>query len=161
MKNEKLLDKINEQVTFEIASGYIYLGMAAWAADNNWDGFSHFMYKQWEEELEHAHKMAQFLMDLGYPVKYLAIEAAPSEYKDLLDLAKTSLKHEQEVTERINKIIDMAREYDDKRVESFMRWYIDEQVEEESNFEALIARIERTEMSNAGLMILDNELKQR
>ncbi|MDO5754634.1 MAG: ferritin [Tissierellia bacterium] len=161
MKNQELMDKINEQVTFEIASGYVYLGMAAWAADNDWDGFSHFMYKQWEEELEHANKMAKFLMDLGYPVTFGAIEAAPSEYKDVLDLAKTSLEHEQEVTQRINEIIDLARKYDDKRVEYFMQWYINEQVEEEDTFSTLIAKIERTNMNPAGLMILDGKLGRR
>ena len=36
----KILEKINEQMNFELESGYIYLSMAAYLKDRGFDGMS-------------------------------------------------------------------------------------------------------------------------
>ena len=43
MKREELLKKIDEQLVFELQSGYEYKQMASELNEMDWDGFEHFM----------------------------------------------------------------------------------------------------------------------
>lgn len=161
MEKTKLFDQMNEQVTFEIDSAYKYYAMAAYLRDENWNGFAHFMSQQAKEEMEHAEKMVHFLEAVGYTVKYGALEAPQMKFDGVLDVFKKALEHEQLVTSRIEKLVDVAHEVDDKKSISMLQWYIDEQVEEEDTFNGLIVRLERAQGGFAGLSILDQELASR
>ena len=81
-----------------------------------------------------------------YKPVYKTLEAPNTEFKDLLDVAKQALAHEKEVTKRIHEIAKAAREEGDERVISFIRWYVDEQIEEEDTFNKLITRLERIDV---------------
>lgn len=159
--NEKLLDMINEQMNFELQSAYIYKAMQIYASDQEFEGFAIWLREQVKEEVEHATKMENFLLDVGYKPVYKSLEKPNDEYKDLLDVAKTALNHEKEVTRRIHEIAHKAREEKDEIVISFIKWYVDEQVEEEDNFSKLVTRLERINGNYGGLYILDGQLAKR
>lgn len=42
MVSEKLLTALNDQFNFELESAYVYMAMAAYCSDEDYDGFSHF-----------------------------------------------------------------------------------------------------------------------
>ncbi len=42
MASEKLLKELNDQFNFELESGYYYMAMAAYCAEENLDGFANF-----------------------------------------------------------------------------------------------------------------------
>lgn len=44
---------------------------------------------------------------------------------------------------------------------AFLKWFIDEQVEEESTFDTLIRKIERIETDSNAIFMLDAELATR
>ncbi|MDO4593762.1 MAG: ferritin [Tissierellia bacterium] len=156
----KVLDKLNEQMNFEYESAYIYKQMAMYADDIDLPGFAHWLNAQSREEIEHAEKMLDFLQDVGYEAKLTGMSEPKADYENIEEVVKTAFDHEKEVTRRINEIADLARE-EDKRVYSFIQWYIDEQVEEEANFDQLTTRLERINGNWSGLYILDGELKHR
>ena len=52
--SSELADAINEQINFEMYSGYVYLSMATWFEEQNLDGMAHWMKIQAKEEYEHA-----------------------------------------------------------------------------------------------------------
>ena len=159
--NEKLLDMINEQMNFELQSAYEYKAMQIYADDEQFEGFAHWYGCQVMEEVEHAEKMTKFLLDVGYKPVYKTLETPDAEFADLLDVARKALEHEKEVTRRIDEIAKVAREERDERVISFIRWYVDEQVEEEDNFNKLVTRLERINGNYGGLYILDGQLAHR
>jgi ferritin len=64
-------------------------------------------------------------------------------------------------TQRIWRLADLARAKDDKAAESFLRWFIDEQVEEEKNASELLAKVGMVKDSPAALLALDGVLSQR
>ena len=49
MINEKLQDALNDQMNFELYSGYIYLSMSANFEAQNMPGFASWMFIQWQE----------------------------------------------------------------------------------------------------------------
>lgn len=48
---------INEQINFEMFSANTYLSMSTYFAQQGLDGFAHWYYKQYKEELTHAEDM--------------------------------------------------------------------------------------------------------
>lgn len=157
----KLIKKINEQYNFEISSGYIYYSMANYMKDKGMDGFAHFFNKQAEEEFVHAEKLRKFLFEIGVRPELEGIEKPQVEFGNFTETFKAAYEHEQEVTRRINELVDLAVEENDHRVTSLLQWYVDEQVEEEDNFRGIIERLERIDENWAGLYIFDGELGRR
>lgn len=156
-----LFEEMNEQFNFELASGYIYLDMAARLKEQGMDGFSHFMMKQAHEEYEHAMKFYNFLFDVDHPVEYKKIEKPGVKFKDFTQIFKDALEHEKEVTSRINALYKRATEENEYRAVEFLGWFIKEQIEEEDNFRNLIEKFERINGNWGGLYIFDKELGAR
>jgi ferritin len=72
-----------------------------------------------------------------------------------------TLKHEQHVTSLINNIMDVAIEEKDHATKSMLQWFIDEQVEEEANAQAIIDDLKLVDGNGHGMLLLDRELKTR
>lgn len=157
----KLLKGLNEQYNFEIESGYIYISMAHHVKEKGMDGFAHFFYKQAQEEFEHAEKLRNFLFEIDEKPVLEGIKKPQEDFGNFTETFKTALEHEKEVTKRIHKLVDLSVEENDHRVTSLLQWYVDEQVEEEDNFRAIIEKLERINEAWAGLYLFDSELGRR
>ena len=156
----KVLDLLNEQMNFEYESAYIYKAMAAYTDRLELDGFTNWFDGQVKEEIEHGEAMKHFLQEVGYDVRYKAIGEPQYDYESLVDVFKAALDHEKEVTRRITEIAKLARE-EDLRVFSFLKGFIDEQVEEEDTVGKIVTRLERINGNWGGIYILDGQLGRR
>ncbi|PIZ56924.1 ferritin, partial [Candidatus Woesearchaeota archaeon CG_4_10_14_0_2_um_filter_57_5] len=74
---------------------------------------------------------------------------------------KAALEHEKKVTGMIHRLVALAREEKDLATESFLQWYVNEQVEEESTAQAIIEKIELVGDKGTALYLLDKELGAR
>ncbi|WP_423364478.1 ferritin [Mycoplasma sp. P36-A1] len=159
MKKE-MYDLLNNQVNFEIYSAHIYLDMAGYVKSEGFNGFGNWYDIQYQEELTHAKKFMNYILDSGFRPTITNWEESPStNYDNLLETAQTSLAHEQVVTERINYMMEKAVEFKDFATVNFLNWFINEQVEEEANFNDMISKIEL--VKDAGLYMLDKEYGTR
>jgi ferritin len=77
--SEKLAGAINDQINYELYSGYIYLAMAAWFEEQNLNGMAHWMKVKAGEEYEHAMKLWDHVVDRGGRVLLKAVEAPKAE----------------------------------------------------------------------------------
>lgn len=156
----KVLDLLNEQMNFEYESAYIYKAMAAYTDRLELDGFTHWFDSQVKEEIEHGEAIKHFLQEVGYDVRYKAIAEPQYDYESLVDVFKAALAHEKEVSRRIYEIAELSKE-EDLRVFSFIKGFIDEQVEEEDTVGKIVTRLERINGNWGGIYILDHELGYR
>ena len=101
--------------------------MVAYLKDRGFDGMFGFMHKQAHEEYEHAMKMYGFLTSVGKLPVFESINKPAANYKSELDVFQQALQHEKTVTSRIDDLVDLAREENDKRAEIFLQWYVTEQ----------------------------------
>ncbi len=154
-------DAINKQINEEMYSAYLYLSMSAYFESINLKGFANWMFVQYQEEVEHAMKFNEHLKNRGGRLKLFAIAEPPSEWKSPLDAFKATLAHEQHITKCINELVDLAEKEKDRAAYNMLQWFIDEQVEEESNDEEIIAQLEMIGDNKNGLLMLDKELSQR
>lgn len=161
-----MLDKnvsrlINEQVTAEFYSAYLYLDFANYYYDEGLDGFGHWYDIQAQEERDHAMLMRTYLQNNGEKVKFDTIQKPDKEYKSLEDPLKFGLEHEQYVTSLINGIYKAAKDVDDFRTMQCFDWFVKEQGEEEKNADDLIKKFKLFGNDPKGLYALNQELLAR
>ena len=161
MLSEKLEKSLNDQITFEFYSSYTYLAMAAYCEASDLSGFANFFRVQAKEELDHAMKLYDYVFQKGGRVILGEIEEPKKEYESMVDVFETGLAHERIVTSKIYAITDIATEEREHATMSFLKWFIDEQVEEENNFNSLLKKVKRCESNPAALYMLDDELANR
>jgi len=155
---EKLL---NEQIVNEIYSAHLYLSMSAWLRDRNLDGYAHWFYVQYKEEMDHALIQYNYVLNAGGRVLLGGIDTPPHEFDSLADVLQKSLEHEQLVTSLIYNIVDAANKAKDFKTTQFMDWFIKEQVEEEDNASTNIGRLKNFGDDPMGLLTLDQEAGAR
>lgn len=161
MLNSEISKLLNEQITKELYSAYVYLDMANFYSDHNLNGFENWFYVQMQEERDHALLFRQYLLNNDEQVKLLPIEAPNIEFVNLKDPLVAALAHEITVTESINKIYEATYTYNDYRTRQFLDWFIKEQGEEEKNSNDLIKRFELFGDDAKSLYMLDSELGAR
>ena len=102
MITKKLEEAINDQITAELWSSNLYLQMAFYLEKEGWDGFAHWMYKQSEEEKEHALDMAHYLIKRGGEAKVAMIDVVPAGWGSVLEVFEHVYQHECHVSELVN-----------------------------------------------------------
>ncbi len=156
-----LAQEFNNQIKHEMYSAYLYLAMSAHFEAENFSGFAHWMRVQAEEELEHAMKFFDFLAERGAPVALQAIETPPSTFGTPLSIFEAGLEHEKFVTGRIELLYNLAVQDKDFAAQSFLTWFINEQVEEEANAEQNVAMLQLVGNNGSALFMADRTLGAR
>jgi ferritin len=159
--NKKIEKAFNDQINAELYSGYLYLAMAGHFLDQNLNGFATWLKMQAMEELYHAMKFYNFIDERNGRLNLLPVEGPPNEWKSALAAFQDAYKHEQYITGRINKLMKLARDENDFAAESFLKWFVDEQVEEEANADEVVQQLKLVGDSGQGLFLLDRELGMR
>ncbi|MEO3944953.1 ferritin [Gorillibacterium sp. CAU 1737] len=161
MVSDQLLAKLNDQMNFEFYSAQAYLALAAYCSSESWEGFSHWFIRQAEEEKAHGMKIFHFINNLGKRAIVTGMESPNNEVNSLLDAFESAYAHEQEVTRRIYELSDVALNEREHATYQFLKWFVDEQVEEESTFDSLVQRLRRVGNDSNALFILDADLGKR
>jgi len=159
--SEKIRDALNNQINLELASAYTYLSMSSYCDEINLQGASAWLRLQWEEELAHATKLVDYIAERGGGVRLSAIAGPLAEFGSLLNLFRQVLQHEEEVTQAIYRIYDIAAAEKDYAVQALLDWYVNEQVEEENSPREIISMLELAGDSPSGLLMVDRHLAGR
>ena len=157
MLSDKMYEALNDQINAEMHSAYLYLSMAAYFEDINFPGMAGWMKAQAQEEMVHAMKFYGYIFDRDCKVELKTIEGPETSWDSPLAAFEASLKHEKYITGRINKLVDLAIEDNDHATRSFLNWFVDEQVEEESSVGDAVKRLKNVGDSKPGLFMLDRE----
>ena len=159
--SDSMAAAINDQIKAEFDSAYIYLAMSAYFEDAGLAGMSHWMRKQYKEEVEHAEKFIAYLYERGARVIIPEIAKPKESYNDALDVFRTAYAHEQYVTSRIYKLVDLAVSEKDYATQSMLKWFVDEQMEEEDNTGGIVAKLEFLGNDKHSIYMVDRELASR
>ncbi|WP_319266919.1 ferritin [uncultured Draconibacterium sp.] len=161
MLKEKMLKALNEQINAEQYSSLLYLSMSAYFNDIGLPGFANWMYVQYQEELTHANKFYNYVVERSGKVELKAIDQMPTTWDGVIDVFEKTLEHEQLVTGLINNLVDIAVEEKDHATQSFLRWFVDEQVEEEANVTDILDTLKLVNGQGNGIFMLDREMRSR
>ena len=161
MISKKIEEALNAQINAEFWSAYLYLSMSANFAVKGNPGFANWFNIQFKEEQDHAQIFIKYLLSRGGKVVLSPIEAVKTEWESPLDAYKDTLEHEKKVTSMINNLYALARAENDYATQSMLKWFIDEQVEEEETAQGLIDSLTMIKDNGFGIYMLDKELSAR
>jgi len=159
--SKKMQDALNDQINAEMYSSYLYLSMAASFEDKNLVGFANWMKVQAQEEMAHAMKFYNHLAERGGRVVLDKIDKPPVDWKTPLKAFQESYAHEQIVTARIHKLVDLATKEKDHATSSMLQWFVDEQVEEEASADAIVQKLSLAKDAPGAIFMIDQELSAR
>ena len=159
--NKKMLDVLNEQINKEMYSAYLYLSMNAYLASKKLPGFANYMRVQYQEEMTHALKLFDYLLERGEVVMLAKIAAVKIELENPIDVFEDTYEHEKFITESINDVLGVAHDVKDYATINMLQWYINEQVEEEANVSSILEQLKMVEGKGTGLFMLDREMQNR
>jgi ferritin len=161
MLSKKLEEALNAQVNAEFWSSYLYLSMSSDFAVKGLTGFANWMNIQFQEEKDHAIKFFNYIISRGGRPDLRPIAEVQKEWANPLEAFQSTLEHEQVVTKLINNLYTLATEDQDYATQSTLKWFIDEQVEEEDNARAIIDKLKMIGDNGYGIYQLDKELALR
>ncbi|MFL1682443.1 ferritin [Coprobacter secundus] len=161
MISKKIEEALNAQINAEFWSAYLYLSMSANFAVKGNPGFANWFNIQFKEEQDHAQIFIKYLLSRGGKVALSPIEAVKTEWESPLDAYKDTLEHEKKVTSMINNLYALASAENDYATQSMLKWFIDEQVEEEETAQGLIDSLTMIKDNGFGIYMLDKELSAR
>ena len=161
MLSKKIEDAFNAQINAELWSSYLYLSMSAYMHKQGQSGMASCFQVQFKEEQDHAMIMFNYVNSRGGRVNLTPIEAVPTEWDSTLAVFESTLAHEQKVTSLINELYHVALDEHDFASQSMLKWFIDEQVEEEENAQTIIDNLKMIKDNGYGLYMLDKELGAR
>ena len=143
MPSERFVNALNDQIGREFNAAHQYTALAAYYDRLTFPRLAKFFYAQADEERGHAMKMVEYLRDTGAELRLGEVAAPRTDFADHVEPIKLALESERKVSVAIAAIYEIARDTNDFASESFMQWFVDEQVEEESTMEDLLQVAER------------------
>lgn len=161
MLSPKMEEALNGQINAELYSAYLYLAMAAYFESLGLKGFAAWMNVQAQEEVSHAMKIYNFVVERGGRVELAAIDAPTSEWDSPLAAFEAALKHERHVTSLVHDLVAKAVAENDYATKNMLDWFVDEQVEEEASAGEIVGRLKLAGQEGPALLMLDGQLGQR
>jgi len=161
MLSKRMEEALNAQINAELWSAYLYLSMSVNFAATGKPGFANWMNIQFKEEQDHALKILNYMISRGGRPVLTPIAEVKSEWETPLEAFEDTLCHEEKVTSMINDLYALATEEKDYATQSMLKWFIDEQVEEEETALGIIDALKMIKDNGFGLYTLDKELAAR
>ncbi len=159
--SEKIQTALNGQINAEMYSSHLYLAMSAYLESLDLPGFGHWMRIQAEEEQVHVTKLFNYIVERGGRVILSGIDSPPAEWESPLAAFEAAFGHEQEISDKIDDLVGLAHTEKDRATESLLRWYVDEQVEEEASVDRIVKMLRIGAGQPVALLMLDRELEGR
>jgi ferritin len=153
MISQKMVKSLNEQVKNEFFAEWTYLSMAYQFESMNLKIFAKWFFLQAAEEHEHAMKIAKYIVDQGGVVHLQQLPAPKLKWKSALEICDDAVKHEKNVTQMIDKLMEQAKAEKDNATQVFLHWFVKEQVEEVASTTELRDMVALTQSEGQVLML--------
>ena len=156
MLSKRIEDICNRQVEKEGYSSNLYLAMASWAENEGYKGVAEWLYAQSEEERMHMLKFIGYINEKDGKAIIPAFEKPSFKVKSVKELFEAVMKHENFITASINEIVALAMQEKDFSSYNWIQWFVNEQIEEESNVKTILDKIKL--VGEANLYLFDRDI---
>ena len=142
--SSELASAFNQQIGHEFGASMQYVSIAAHFHTRHLTLLSKLFFDQAEEERQHALKFVKYVLDTKGTLRIPAIPAPRETFASAEDAVQAALDWEREVTGQITGLMDIAVKQNDYLGQSFLQWFIDEQLEEVVKMERLLGVIQQS-----------------
>ncbi len=141
--SKELNQAMNNQIGSELGASNQYIKIAAYFENENLPDLAAFFFRQSDEERMHAMKFVHYILEAGGEVSIPAIGATAAGIQTAEEAVQMALDWEMEVTRQINALMDLAIKQSDHIGQSFLQWFVTEQLEEVSTMDQLLGVVKR------------------
>jgi ferritin len=134
----------NQQIGHEFGASMQYISIAAHFSARQLKLLAKIFFDQSDEEKQHAMKFVQYLLDTKGELKIPPVPAPVPAFATAEEAVAAALKWEQQVTSQITGLMDLAVKQNDYLAQSFLQWFIDEQLEEVVKMDRLLGVIRQS-----------------
>ena len=143
-----LAKAFNDQIGHEFGASMQYLAIAAHFYQRSLTLLAKLFEQQAEEEKQHAMKFIKYMQDTHGGLHIPAIPAPKPTFTTAEEAVQAALSWERDVTKQITSLMDLAIKEDDYLAQSFLQWFIDEQLEEVVKMERMLSVIKQSGEKN-------------
>ncbi len=161
MISKKMQEALSAHATAELFSANLYLAMSAWCCGKAFKGFGHWLRVQHGEELAHAHKMLDYLVERGGEVSLGPVAAPGGSFGTPLQMFERVQEHERQVSKGIEALYAAAAAEKDTATQVFLQWFVAEQVEEEAAVQEIVDKLRLVGDKSSSVLYLDKEYGKR
>lgn len=158
--NNEIIRLLNYRINQEELSSRIYLAMSIWLNNNGFTGSASLFDKYSKEELVHADKARNYLLDLNILPETLPLKSVVEEFNSLPQIIKMAYDHEVDITNQCKNLATACGNENDFMTLNVALWYLNEQVEELAKTQLLLDKLEAFGSDKIALRLLDNELAE-
>jgi len=154
----KTLALIIEQLTMERHANAAYSAIAASLSTTPFLGFAKWFYAQGKEELDHAERVFNYIIERGAEPKIEVVEEVAFATKKPTESMNAAAELEASVTEHLVKVGEAAESEGDPLTCQFLIWFLEEQRKSEAVINDFIKQLQLAEGDNAALYLFDHEI---
>ena len=143
-----LAKAFNEQIGHEFGASMQYIAIAAYFQSRGLTLLAKLFEEQSNEEKQHAMKFVKYVQDTKGGLQIPAIPAPKTSFGSAEDAVQAALNWEKEVTRQITSLMDLAVKANDYLAQSFLQWFIDEQLEEVVKMDRMLSVVKNSGEKN-------------
>ena len=153
-----IIKLLNYRINQEELSSRIYLAMSLWLNNNGFTGSASLFKKYSDEELVHADKARNYLLDLNILPDTSPIQSVVEEFEGLPQIIEIAYKHEVEITNQCKELSKACNVSQDFMTLNVALWYLNEQVEELAKTQLWKDKLKSFGTDKVALRLLDEEM---
>jgi ferritin len=142
--SRELARAFNQQIGHEFGASMQYVSIAAHFHQRQLKLLAKLFFEQAEEEKQHALKFVNYLLDTKAELQIPPIPAPAPTFASAEEAVQAALNWEHEVTAQITSLMDIAVKQNDYLGQSFLQWFVDEQLEEVVKMDRLLSVIRQS-----------------
>lgn len=158
---KRVHEPLNKQITEEFIVAYTYLSMSSVLSDMGLDGCAQWTKMQFAENIENGVKIYNHIIDRCAKAKLLPIPAPKQDWRAPLHIFEEIARLEQKTTTSFSGIMDASAADKDHATYSFLKYFIDKQIEKESVAASLLDRLRKMQSTDLGVIMFDSELARK
>ena len=146
--SSELAKAFNEQIGHEFGASVQYLSIAAHFYQRSLTLLAKLFEDQAQEETQHAMKFIKYLQDTKGGLQIPSIPAPKPTFASAEEAVQAALNWERDVTRQITTLMSLAIKENDYLAQSFLQWFIDEQLEEVVKMERMLSVVKQSGEKN-------------
>lgn len=150
---KEINDAINEMISIELTASKQYLAIGAKFLELGLPNIGKKFLEEAGEEQGHAIKEIEYLIKVGGKVKFLPERKFKQDFKNAEEMIQTALKMEEDYLDYQTKLMNKVKSLKDNLTENFLKWFLDNQVEEINKYQDFLMRLKK--LGEQSLYLLD------
>lgn len=155
--NPQIIDPFNAQIKSEFSASAQYVAIAVYFDEMGLGELANFFFRQSEEERGHAMKFIHFMLESEAKPLIPGVTDLRNDFDSPSDAVQFALNQERKVTDEINNLVDIAVREGDHAANSFLQWFVTEQVEEIDTMSTLLQTIK---LAGDNLLLVEDYVRR-